>query len=228
MLPGRPVRAGRRPGRWRTGRARRSSGTAPAPTGGRVADPGQAGQPGVPRLPRVPPYEVAQRAGGQVGGGDAGADVAAGPAEAGRVVQGDRGAPVARHAEDAGPGVVHAHARSARGRGARGSRAGRRRSTGWCARRCRCASRTGTGRRVRRGRCGRRRCAGRTCTRAPCRRAVSRPSQPTAARLRVGQRLRRDHGGVHRQPGAPQAPEVRGEALGAAQDVRARGRCRAG
>ena len=68
----------------------------PAP----VPDPGQRRQ-----RRRLAEHQVGQRPPGQVGGGDAVPGVPAGPAKAGRGVVRHRGAPVARHAEHAAPGV---------------------------------------------------------------------------------------------------------------------------
>ena len=129
------------------------------------------------------------------------------------------GAPVARHAEHARPGVRRPRTPARRGRSrCRIRRALDGRLLG-ARRRCRCASRSGTGRRGRRARSGRRRCAGRTCRRAPCRRASRAPSQPIASHSVGGQRLGDDHRAVHGQPGALLALQGGGEALGAAQDV---------
>ena len=65
-----------------------------------VPDPGQAGQLGV-----ALEDQVAQRPAGQVGGGDAVADVPTRPGQPGLAVQPDRRAPVARDPERPAPGV---------------------------------------------------------------------------------------------------------------------------
>ena len=91
----------------------------------RWPDPGQLGQ-------RGPPVEhqVGQGAAGEVGGGDAVADVAARPAQTRGPVQHDAGLPVPRHREHAAPAVGD---RARRGPAA-ARRAASRSGAGWCGR----------------------------------------------------------------------------------------------
>ncbi|MCY1382189.1 hypothetical protein D9M69_701810 [compost metagenome] len=71
------------------------------PLAHRAVDPGKAGQ-----FRIAAQHQIGERAARKVGGGNAKADIAAGPADAGRAVEAGRRTPVARHAEHAAPGMV--------------------------------------------------------------------------------------------------------------------------